>query len=54
MTSNGSFLQIAASVVKETFDLKLAQIDRPEEDLLLYIKKRMWDPEHPSKFESKL
>ena len=47
-------LQIAASVVKETFKLKLAQIPEPEEDLVQYIKKRMWDPEHPSKFESKL
>ena len=49
-----SYFQIAASVVNEAFHLGLAQIKKPSEELISYIKKRMWDPEHPTKFESRL
>ena len=53
-SSEKRFLQIAASVVNEAFSLNLAQIKKPDEELISYIKKRMWDPEHPTKFESRL
>ena len=54
MGSDIWILQIASSVVNEAFNLGLAQIKKPEEELITYIKKRMWDPEHPTKFESRL
>jgi malic enzyme len=47
---------IASSVVKEALDLGLAQIERPKEAIMEYIKARMWEPEKVMHFdvESKL
>ncbi len=47
-------LQIASSVVKEALDLGLAQIEKPKEEIIDYIKARMWDPEKVMKLDSKL
>jgi hypothetical protein len=41
-------------VVKEALDLGLAQIERPKENIIDYIKARMWDPEKIMQFDCKL
>ena len=48
-------VQIASSVVKEALDLGLAQIERPKEEIIDYVRARMWEPEKKMDFpDSKL
>ena len=48
-------MQIASSVVKEALDLGLAQIERPKEEIIDYVRARMWEPEKKMDFpDSKL